>query len=66
MMIFISSRQWFPKFGVYETAGMRQREADGWNCHQFHPNSEFYANHSVYNVTVTIPSKNMSPDQAGC
>ncbi len=48
--------QWFPKFGVYETAGMRQRESDGWNCHQFHPNSEFYSNHSVYNVSVTIPS----------
>jgi hypothetical protein len=48
--------QWFPKFGVYEPAGMRQRESDGWNCHQFHPNSEFYANHSVYNVSVTIPS----------
>jgi len=48
--------QWFPKFGVYETAGMRQRENDGWNCHQFHPNSEFYANHSVYNVSVTLPS----------
>jgi len=49
--------QWFPKFGVYETAGMRQREADGWNCHQFHPNSEFYANHSVYNVAVTMPKE---------
>ncbi|MGE5349056.1 MAG: M1 family metallopeptidase [Actinomycetota bacterium] len=49
--------QWFPKFGVYETAGMRQREADGWNCHQFHPNSEFYANHSVYNVSVILPSE---------
>jgi hypothetical protein len=49
--------QWFPKFGVYETAGMRQREADGWNCHQFHPHSEFYSNHSVYNVSVTIPSE---------
>jgi len=49
--------QWFPKFGVYETAGMRQREADGWNCHQFHPNSEFYANHSVYNVSVTMPTE---------
>ncbi len=48
--------QWFPKFGVYETAGMRQREADGWNCHQFHPNSEFYSNHSVYNVSVTMPA----------
>ncbi len=49
--------QWFPKFGVYETAGMRQREADGWNCHQFHPNSEFYSNHSVYNVAVTMPKE---------
>lgn len=49
--------QWFPKFGVYETAGMRQRETDGWNCHQFHPHSEFYSNHSVYNVTVTVPSE---------
>lgn len=48
--------QWFPKFGVYETAGMRQRTDDGWNCHQFHPNSEFYSNHSVYNVSVTLPS----------
>jgi hypothetical protein len=52
--------QWFPKFGVYETAGMRQREADGWNCHQFHPHSEFYSNHSVYNVSVTIPSDYMA------
>ncbi|HNX65958.1 MAG TPA: M1 family metallopeptidase [Bacteroidales bacterium] len=47
--------QWFPKFGVYEPAGMRQRLTDGWNCHQFHSNSEFYSNHSVYNVSVTLP-----------
>lgn len=49
--------QWFPKFGVYETANMRQRETDGWNCHQFHRHSEFYSNHSVYNVSVTLPSE---------
>jgi hypothetical protein len=49
--------QWFPKFGVYETAGMMQREKDGWNCHQFHPNSEFYSDHSVYNVRVTMPDE---------
>lgn len=48
--------QWFPKFGVYETAGMRYAKAGGWNCHQFHSHSEFYANHSVYNVTVTVPA----------
>jgi hypothetical protein len=48
--------QWFPKFGVYEPAGMRYASAGGWNCHQFHANSEFYSNHSVYDVTVTLPS----------
>jgi hypothetical protein len=47
--------QWFPKFGVYEPAGMRARVSGGWNCHQFHANSEFYANHSVYDVNITVP-----------
>jgi hypothetical protein len=48
--------QWFPKFGVYEPAGMRFVTKGGWNCHQFHANSEFYSNHSVYDVTVTLPA----------
>lgn len=48
--------QWFPKFGVYEPAGMRYAVKGGWNCHQFHRNSEFYSNHSVYDVKITVPS----------
>lgn len=48
--------QWFPKFGVYEPAGMRYALKGGWNCHQFHRHSEFYANHSVYDVKITLPS----------
>jgi hypothetical protein len=48
--------QWFPKFGVYEPAGMRYAIAGGWNCHQFHATSEFYSDHSVYDVTVTLPA----------
>jgi hypothetical protein len=47
--------QWFPKFGVYEKAGVRYALKGGWNCHQFHRNSEFYANHSVYNVKIELP-----------
>ena len=47
--------QWFPKFGVYEPAGMRYAVNGGWNCHQFHRNSEFYSNHSVYDVKITVP-----------
>lgn len=43
--------QWFPKTGVY---------IDGkWNCHQFHANSEFFADYGVYNVRMTVPEKNV-------
>jgi hypothetical protein len=49
--------QWFPKIGVYEAAGVRGRENGGWNCHQFHANSEFYADYGRYEVTFTVPSR---------
>jgi len=49
--------QWFPKFGVYESAGMRYATKGAWNCHQFHSTSEFYSNHSVYDVNITLPKK---------
>lgn len=48
--------QWFPKLGVYEPAGMRGRERSGWNCHQYHANSEFYADYGSYRVEITAPS----------
>ncbi len=54
---FFYVAQWFPKFGVYETKGMRNAEEDGWNCHQFHTSSEFYANHSVYKVKIKLPGE---------
>ena len=47
--------QWFPKIGVYEPAGMRFAKKGAWNCHQFHRNSEFYADFGVYNVSITLP-----------
>ena len=54
---FFFVAQWFPKFGVYEPAGMRYASEGGWNCHQFHNHSEFYANHSVYDVDITLPEE---------
>lgn len=48
--------QWFPKFGVYETGLKRNKPQGGWNCHQFHFDSEFYSNHSLYQVSITTPS----------
>jgi hypothetical protein len=38
--------QWFPKIGVLEDAG--------WNCHQFHAGTEFYADYGVYDVQMTV------------
>ncbi len=39
--------QWFPKIGVFTDKG--------WNCHQYHANSEFFADFGIYDVTVTLP-----------
>ncbi len=47
--------QWFPKLGVYEPAGHGGRETAGWNCHQFHPATEFYADFGRYRVRITVP-----------
>lgn len=54
---FFMVAQWFPKIGVYEPKGMRQRAKGGWNCHQFHFNSEFYADFGTYDVAITVPEK---------
>jgi hypothetical protein len=54
---FIMVGQWFPKLGVYEPAGMRGRVAGGWNCHQFHANSEFYGDYGRYHVEITVPKR---------
>jgi hypothetical protein len=52
--------QWFPKLGVYEVPGQRYVPADAvrgqWNTHQFHANSEFYADFGTYTVTITTPA----------
>ncbi len=52
---FFMVGQWFPKLAVYEPAGMRGRPAGGWNSHQFHANSEFYADFGAYRVAITVP-----------
>lgn len=48
--------QWFPKVGVWEQVGERRATKAGWNCHQFHANSEFYADYGVYDVNLTVPA----------
>ena len=52
---FVMAGQWFPKLAAYETAGTRGRKQDGWNAHQYHANTEFYANFGRYRVTINVP-----------
>lgn len=52
---YIMAGQWFPKIAVYEPAGTRDREEEGWVLHQYHGNSEFYADFGIYNVTIRVP-----------
>jgi len=40
--------QWFPKIAVFEGE-------KGWNCHQFHAWSEFFADFGTYRVSITVP-----------
>ena len=40
--------QWFPKVAVFEGS-------DGWNAHQFHASSEFFADFGDYRVAMTVP-----------
>ena len=49
--------QWFPQIGVYEPKGRRRRADAGWNCHQYHANSEFYADWGDWRVAITLPEK---------
>lgn len=53
---FFMVGQWFPKIGVYEKAGDRYATTGGWNCHQFHADTEFFADYGVYDVSLTVPS----------
>jgi hypothetical protein len=39
--------QWFPKIGVWWHGA--------WNCHQFHDNTEFFADFGTFDVRVTVP-----------
>ncbi|NNE29613.1 MAG: M1 family metallopeptidase [Saprospiraceae bacterium] len=53
---FFHFAQWFPKVGVYETAGTRYATEDSWNCHQYHASGEYYSEFGNYKVTMKVPN----------
>jgi hypothetical protein len=54
---FVLVGQWFPKLAVYEPPGRRGRSRGGWNAHQFHAHSEFYADFGRYRAALTVPRR---------
>ena len=48
---FIMGAQWFPKVGVWWQGA--------WNCHQFHANTEFFADFGTYDVNLTVPQNDV-------
>ncbi|MDI3299022.1 MAG: M1 family metallopeptidase [Bacillota bacterium] len=54
---FVMAGQWFPKVAVLEPAGTRGRTSPGWDLHQYHANSEFYADYGDYDVRITVPDR---------
>jgi hypothetical protein len=46
---FFMVGQWFPKIGVFWKGE--------WNCHQYHSNTEFFADYGVFEVAITVPSE---------
>jgi hypothetical protein len=47
--------QWFPKIGVLELPGERGATEPRWNVHEFHFNSEFFADFGEFDVRMTVP-----------
>ncbi|MEO0728348.1 MAG: M1 family metallopeptidase [Bacteroidota bacterium] len=49
--------QWYPKLGVYEPAGSRFAVEGQWNCHQYHPSTEYFGEFGVYDVQLNVPTE---------
>jgi hypothetical protein len=47
--------QWFPKIAVLELPGERGATAPRWNAHEFHYQSEFFADYGNFDVKLTVP-----------
>ena len=46
---FFFVAQWFPKLAVFGEDGV-------WHAHQYHAESEFFADFATYDVTLTVPA----------
>ena len=54
---YVLAGQWFPKIAVLADAGEGGRAEAGWDAHQFHAHTEFFADFGDYDVTLTLPER---------
>ncbi|MBI4445853.1 MAG: M1 family metallopeptidase [Acidobacteria bacterium] len=45
---YFFAAQWFPKIAVLKS--------DGWNAHQYHRSTEYFADFGTYDVELTVPA----------
>lgn len=53
--------QWYPKLAVYEGVAVNP-ETEGWNAHQYHAHTEFYADYGTFRVNITVPGSHGGDD----
>ena len=59
---FYNMVHWFPQAGVWE----EKSEGNwGWNCHQFHRRTEFFADFGVYDLKLTL-AEELVVGSSGC
>ncbi len=52
---FFFVAQWFPKLAAFSPKGDRERPQGGFNRHQFHAATEFFADFASYDVRIGVP-----------
>ncbi|MCZ6788157.1 MAG: M1 family metallopeptidase, partial [Planctomycetota bacterium] len=50
--LFFMLAQWYPKLAVLRS---REGKPAEWNRHQYHANTEFFAEYGVFQVHITVP-----------
>lgn len=58
---YLLAGQWFPKVGVWWKSSGSSAKPDpnetkpGWNCHQYHNSTEYFADYGTFDVNLTLP-----------
>jgi hypothetical protein len=50
--LFFMAAQWFPKVAALKVDAQGEPR---WDAHQYHRNTEFFADYGVYKVAITVP-----------